>query len=409
MEKSQILGFCVKKFKKDFPFFRYNDIVYCDNAATTQKPQAVINRLVDFYTKENASVYRGFYHLAENATEKFEAVREQVKDFIGAHSASEIVFTSGATEGINTVAFGWGRHNLCEGDEIVLSELEHHSQILPWQQLAHEKKLRIRWIPATDQGDLDYTSLNEIVNQKTRIVAISACSNVTGMSIDFPQIIQRARAVGARVLLDASQYIPHTPLDVYKQKCDFLVFSAHKMLGPTGLGILFVKEDIHSSIEPYTFGGGMVLSVSHEKAFWRDMPHRCEAGTPPIAQVVAFGEALRYYDEHIDFEILQKHEAFLCSRLIDGLTCFKEVRILGSVDLIRKNGHTVSFTVEGFHAQDVAEWFDRQGIAVRSGHHCAQLFHEKLQCVSSVRVSFYIYNTIEDVDKILIALKKLLG
>ena len=398
----------MKNLKSDFPFFDKNDLVYCDSAATSHKPQSVIDRLVKFYSYENAPVHRGLYTLAEKATEQFEEVREEVKDFIGASDASEIVFTHGATEGINMVVKSWARHNLKEGDEIVLTELEHHANILPWQQLALEKKLIINYIPITSDGDLDYSKLEIVITAQTKVVAVASSSNVTGGVIDVDRIAMVAHSVGARLVVDASQSAPRTKLSVSERGFDFLVFSSHKVLGPTGLGVLFVKKELHPSMAPYIFGGGMVFSVTSEKSVWREMPYRCEAGTPPIAQVIGFGASLRYLKNNVDFDKLKKHEAALCSRLLDGLAEFEQVKILGPINKLRQSGHIVSFVVEGMHAHDVAVAFDQMGIIVRAGHHCAQPLHEKLGVSSSVRVSFYLYNTVEDVEKILIALKRII-
>ena len=398
----------MNNLRKDFPIFGDNKLVYCDSAATSQKPQQVIDALVDFYSYHNAPVHRGIYTLAEEATERYEAVRRQVAKFIGAPSATEIVFTKGATESINLVAESWAAYNLQAGDEIVLSQLEHHANIVPWQKIAQTHGVILRWIPILPDGTLNLSDLSTIINQKTKLVAITQSSNALGTQVDLVPIIKQARVVGARVLVDAAQSVPHQKVDVLALDCDFLVFSGHKMLGPTGVGVLYIKKDLHDSVQPYQRGGSMVFDVSFERATWRQMPHMLEAGTPPIAQVIGLGAAINYLEQYVDFNQLQKHEALLCEQLIDGLQQIPKITILGPLNQLKKSGHLVSFIVNDIHAHDIAAYLNTYSICVRAGHHCAQPLHTALKCESSVRASFYVYNTQQEVESIVNALKKLL-
>ncbi|HBY06002.1 MAG: hypothetical protein UV38_C0002G0246 [candidate division TM6 bacterium GW2011_GWE2_42_60] len=395
-----------EKYRKDFPLITDSDIVYCDNAATTQKPESVIKALDSFYRHTNAPVHRGFYALAEKATEQFEQAREKVRNFLGAAETCEIVFTRGATEGVNTVVHAWGEKNLKAGDEIVLSEVEHHSMLVPWQQFALAHGCILKFIPADSDGVLDYTTLASVITSKTKFVGISAGSNVIGVASDIEPVILRAHEVGAVVLVDGAQMAPRARYNMQKLGCEFFVFSGHKMLGPTGIGALYIKKALHSSLKPFLYGGSMVLSVDWRESEWREMPDLLEAGTPAIAQVVGLGAAIDYL-EKIDFDWLQKHETFLTARFIDGIAKIPDIRILGPVERMREQGHLVSFVVKGMHAHDVAAYLDQFHVAVRAGHHCAQPIHNKLGVPGSVRASFYIYNTEQDVDILVNALKKL--
>lgn len=395
----------MKNLKKDFPFFANNpNVVYCDNAATTQKPQVVIDRMNYFYAHENAPVHRGLYQLAEQATTAYEDVREQVKDFLGAEHASEIIFTPNATAGINLVAQAWACQNLKAGDEIVLTELEHHANIVPWILVAQATGAVINYIPVDASGALDYSNLNTVITPKTKLVAVTALSNVTGEEVDLERITQQAHSVGAVVLVDACQAVLRKKFDVRHQNCDFLVFSGHKTLGPTGIGILFARRKFHASMTPFQGGGGAVLEVKLNSVTWREIPYCFEPGTPAIAQVLGLGAALTYIKNNVDCEAVRAHETALSSQLVEGLQKFSRVKILGK----KKSTSTICFVVEGMHAFDVAVYLDSQGIAVRAGNHCAQPLHSKLGVRACVRISFCLYNTAEDVEKILVALEKLL-
>lgn len=401
----------ITKLRLDFPILSQKingyPLVACDNASTTHKPQSVIDALVHFYTAINANIYRGVHSHAEQATMLYEDARKKVADFIGAHS-QEIVFTSGCTSGINFVAATWGETHIQAGDEIVVTELEHHANLLPWQRLAHKKGAILKFIPVFPDGLLDLSQLDSIITTKTKMVSIVHVSNAVGTHVDIATISARAKKVGACVLIDAAQSVPHQKINVREMGCDFLVFSGHKLLGPTGIGVLYITKKLHAVIPPYEVGGGMVKYAGREHAIWRDAPHAFEAGTPPIAQAIGLGAAIDYMKNNIDFDELVLYEAQLCARLIDGLSSIKQVTILGPIAELKKRGHLVSFLVESFHSHDVAAFLDSRGISVRAGHHCAQPFAEKMGYDASVRVSFSFYNTFEDVDCVIQAISDLI-
>jgi cysteine desulfurase / selenocysteine lyase len=401
--------YIMKNVRYDFPFFIHNpSLVYLDNAATTQKPQIVIDRIHHFYSVENAPVHRGFYDLAEQVTEQYEVVRKKIAKFLGAES-QEIIFTHNATAGINLIAQSWARHNLKKGDEIVLTELEHHANIVPWLQLASEMDIGIRYIPMLSNGDLNYQAVDTLITPKTKLIAATAISNVLGTEVRIDLLANYAKKVGALLLVDACQAAARRRILVHEQKIDFLVFSGHKLLGPTGIGVLFVNKKLHSKMRPFISGGGSVYSVDYDRVAWREVPECFEAGTPAIASVLGLGSAINYMEQNIDITVLKQQEALLCTHLIDGLSAFKNVKILGPVDELRKTGHIVSFIVQGIHAYDVAAYLNKNNIAVRAGHHCAQPLHAKLGIDASLRVSFHgAYNTLDDVQEILRAFNNII-
>lgn len=401
----------METYRNDFPFFgAHPSLAYLDSATTSQKPFSVIRAMNDFYAYENASLYRGMYGLAEKATQRYEDIRTHCAQFIGAQP-QEILFTKGATESINLVAHAWGIGHIGVGDEIVISEIEHHANILPWQQLARTRGAHLRWLAYDPIGLLALDKLDDVITARTRLVAVSAYSNVVG---GFPQgyqealsrIIERAHAVGSRVMVDAAQLMPHKHVDVAKLGCDFMVFSGHKMLGPQGVGVLYSKRELHNELEPYQLGGGMVADVGYEQARWRPFPYLFEAGTQAVAQVIGFGAALAYLRDRVDFDKLYEHEAALCQHLLDGLASIPRVHLLrprypGQAD------HLVSFIVEGMHPHDVAAYLDAHNIYVRAGNQCAQVLHKRLGLAGSVRASFYLYTTHQEIDKVLQALAAL--
>lgn len=390
--------------RKDFPLLKKKvhnkELIYFDNAATSQKPQLVIDAVSKFYTEHNNNIHRGVYQSAEETTQLYENGRKAVAGFINAHP-DEILFTKGTTEGINFVARAWAAHQLTAHDEIVLSELEHHSNIIPWLVLAKEKDLKIKYIPVKPDGTLDLLQLKSVITSKTKLVSCLHISNALGTHVDIDAIISAAHAVGAKVLIDAAQSIAHMPIDVKKNKTDFLVFSGHKMGGPTGIGVLYIKKDLHHQTQPYQFGGGMPYEVDYHSVSFAKAPHKFEAGTPPIAQAIGLMSAIDYINKHIDFKKLAEHEADLCARLIAGLSKHAKIRLLGPIEQLKKSGHLVSFIIDGMHAHDVADYLGKHGICVRAGHHCAQPLAKKLAYQSSVRASFYAYNTHEEVEKFL--------
>jgi cysteine desulfurase/selenocysteine lyase len=382
-------------------------LIYLDSASTTQKPQIVIESERSFYEKSNANVHRGIYHLSEQATQLYEQARAKIAHFINAKDPSEIIFTRGTTESINLVAATWGSENIKEGDEIVITELEHHSNLLPWLNLVKKNKAHLKYIPVLSDGRIDIDQVQHIITQKTQLVSIIHVSNAIGVHVPIKDIIDLAHERGARVLIDAAQSIAHQPIDVQKMDCDFLAFSGHKLFGPTGIGVLYIKKELHEQIAPYQFGGSMVYEADFQHATWRTMPHRLEAGTPAIAQAVGLGVAIDYIKAAIDWHTLRIHEASLCSRFIDGLSSIPSISIIGPIAELKKVGHMVSFTIKGIHPHDVAAYLDQFGICVRAGHQCAQPLAKKLGIDSSIRVSFSAYNTVEEVDELLNVLREL--
>lgn len=390
-------------YKKDFPFFTSNpDLVYLDNAATTHKPRAVIEALSEFYSRYNAPVHRGIYALAEQATESYERVRSRVACYIGAFD-DEIIFTKGTTEGINFIVNAWAARILSPGDEVIITEVEHHSNSVPWILLEREKGIKVRYIPVREDGRLDYERYVALLTTRTKIVACTHTSNVLGMRTDLLFIIKHAHERGARVLVDAAQAAGREQLRVHELNADCLVFSAHKMGGPTGLGVLYIARSLQPEVQPYQTGGGMVHSVSAHDVTWAGVPARYEAGTPAIAEVYAFGETLAYL-EALSFDALREHEATLCSLLLDALSTMPSLRVLGLPEELRRSGHMVSFVSNRAHAHDIAAFLDRKGICVRAGNHCAQLLHKRLGVDASIRASFYLYTTRSDVEKLIAAL-----
>lgn len=399
--------------RADFPLLqkKHNgkSLVYFDNAATTQKPIAVIDAITHFYMHSYATVGRGMYPLAEEATKKCNQVREQVATFINAACESEIVFTSGATDAINMVAHSWALHAFSPGDEIVLSELEHHANILPWQYVAQKTGAVLRFIPVKKTGDLAYETLEQVVTKRTKLVAVMHTSNALGNPIDLSKIVVYAKRVGAKVLVDASQAMIHAHIDVQAVACDFLVFSGHKMFGPTGIGVLYVKQDIHDLLVPFRTGGGMLFSASYQKATWAKMPHILEAGTPPIAQIIGLGAAINYCNKNIAWKELCAYESRITSYAIDCLQAIDEVNLLGPIALLRQKGHQISFVVKNIHSHDIASFLGSYGVCVRAGHHCAQPLAQKLGYESSIRASFAGYNTLQEVDILVKSLQKVIS
>ena len=395
----------------DFPLLSHVmhgvPICYLDNASTTQKPRAVIDAIVKAYTTYNANPGRAIYQLAEQATMEYENARKKVADFINADPA-EIVFVRGATEGINFIAQGWGAYHLKPGDHIVLSQLEHHSNLVPWQRIAQKTGAELKFIPIMPDGLLDYDNIESIISRQTKIVAITHNSNAIGTSVNLSPIIAAAKKVGARVLVDACQSVPHEKIDVKKMGCDFLVFSGHKMLGPNGSGVLYINATCFDEVQPLLLGGGSVWDVSWHHAKLRDAPEKFEAGTPSLAQAIGLGAAIDYLQEKVPFDQLQKSQAALCAQLIDGLLPHKKVTILGPIDQLRSKGHLVSFVIDGIHPHDVSAYLDQKGICIRAGNFCAQPLMEKLGHESALRASFYCYSQHEDVDRLIDAIVQLI-
>ncbi|PIS42344.1 MAG: cysteine desulfurase [Candidatus Kerfeldbacteria bacterium CG08_land_8_20_14_0_20_40_16] len=396
------------KIKKDFPLLNQKmngqPLVYLDSAATSQKPQAVIDAIKDFYERHNANIHRGIYRLSEEATELYEGAREKVQKFIRAKETKEIIFTRGTTESINLVAYSWGRQNIEKGDEIIVTEMEHHSNLIPWQLLAKEKEAVLKFIPIDDEGRLKITKLDSLLNKKTRLLAITHVSNVLGVVNPLKEIITKAHSNGTRVLVDGAQAVPHLSVDVSELDCDFYAFSGHKMLGPTGIGVLHGKRELLEAMPPFMGGGEMIKEVTKEGATWNELPTKFEAGTMPIAQVVSLGTAIDYLNG-IGMENIWQHEQMLIAYALEKVTAIPGVKIYGPLKPKDKGG-VLSFNIGEIHPHDIASIFDEEGIAIRAGHHCAQVLHRRLGIPATVRASFYLYTDQSDIDKLIGAIKK---
>lgn len=392
----------MKNMRGDFPILKQivngKPLIYFDNAATTQKPQAVIDSMVEFYSKYNSNIHRGVYSFGEKATTLYEKAREKVAAFIGARDPNEIVFVRGTTEAINLVASSWAKEHLKAGDEILITEMEHHANFLPWQYLAKKNNLVLKYIPVTAEGKLQMDALPSLLTPKTKLVSITQASNVLGTHNDVKTITKMAHAVGAKVLVDAAQSAPHQRINVQDIGCDFLAFSGHKCIAPTGIGVLYIAKELHGDMAPYQLGGGMVYEAGFDTSSFLPVPLLLEAGTPAIAQGIGLGAAIDYMNERVDFDELQKHEAKLANCVLDGLVALQGVKIVGPIDELRKNGHLVSFVIEGIHPHDIASYLDANAISVRAGHHCAQPLAKKLGIPASIRASFYGYNTLEEAE-----------
>ena len=397
------------KYQKDFPILQRsvrggNRLVYLDSGATSQKPEVVIAAESDFYRKHNAAVHRGAHLLAEEASLAYESARENVAKFIGGEIA-ETIFTKSATETINALAYSFGnseqgsKFHLESGDEILVSEMEHHANLIPWQQLAKRTGAKLRWFEITPEGRLDLSKVSELISKKTKIVAITHQSNVLGSITPLSQITAAAKSVGAIVVLDACQSVPHFEVNVKKLDVDFIAFSGHKMLGPTGIGVLWGRQSLLEEMPPFLFGGSMIDSVTMEQATWAELPRKFEAGVPNMAQAVGLSAAVDYINK-IGISNIHEHENHLTKALLAGLAHMQGVKIIGPTDLTERGG-VVSFTVDGIHPHDVGQVLDQYGIAVRTGHHCAWPLMRKLNVVGTTRASFHLYNTVSDVEKLL--------
>lgn len=396
----------VAQVRRDFPILERKvhgrPLVYLDSAATSQKPRAVIEALTRYYSETNANIHRGIHALAEEATAAYERTRQRVARFIGARNARSVVFTRNATEAVNLVAHAWGRKHLREGDEILSSQMEHHSNLIPWQIVAKEKGARLRHIPVTEDGRMDLSSLDGVLTERTRIVAVSAMSNALGTINPVREIVAAARRKGALVLLDGAQLVPHAPVDVTQLDCDFLAFSAHKMLGPTGVGVLYGRREVLERMDPFMGGGEMILEVWEDRASYNDVPHRFEAGTPNIAGVVAFEAAIDYL-EQLGMENVREHERRLVAHALARLAEEEDIVLYGPRDAELRGG-VLSFNFKEIHPHDVGTILDQEGIAIRAGHHCAQPLMRRYGISGTCRASFYVYTTEEEVNALVTAL-----
>ena len=396
----------LSRLRADFPILSREmngrPLVYLDSAATTQKPVQVLDAMDDYYRRHNANVHRGAYTLAAEATELYEGARAKVAAFVHAASPREIVFTRGTTSAVNTVAYGWGLYHLRPGDRILLTTLEHHANIVPWQLLCRHTGAELVYLPFTPDFRVDLSGLAGRLDERVKVVGISGMSNVLGTIPPVAEIAAAARAVGAITVVDAAQMAPHLPTDVQALGADFLAFGAHKMLGPTGIGALWGRLDLLEAMEPAEGGGEMIRDVGLHQSSWAPVPHKFEAGTPPIAEAVGFGAAVDYLSA-IGMDEVRRHEADLTGYALERLAAVPGITVYGPADVAERGG-AVSFTLADIHPHDLATILDSQGIAIRAGHHCTKPLHHLLGVPATARASFYVYNTREEVDALIPAL-----
>jgi cysteine desulfurase/selenocysteine lyase len=388
------------KTREDFPILQREvrpgvPLVYLDSAATSQKPRQVIEAMDRYYRHTNANIHRGIHTLAEEATADYEAARERVAKFIGAKSARQVIFTRNATEAVNLVAYTWGRKNLNSGDLVILTEMEHHANLVPWQMLAAEKNLRLEFIPITEDGFLDLSAFPALLAQEPKLVAFTQMSNVLGTINPAQEIIRQAKAAGAVTLVDGAQSVPHFTVNVQELGADFLVFSAHKMCGPTGIGVLYGRQDLLEKMPPFMGGGDMIKRVYLRTFTSNELPHKFEAGTPAIAEAVGLGAAVDYL-EKIGMEAVHAHEKKLVRYALDLLAEIPGVKVIGPT--AEHKGGVIAFTLDDIHPHDISQILDEDGVAIRAGHHCAMPLHDKLKLVSTARASFYLYTTEAEID-----------
>ena len=390
----------ISDIKKQFPIFnnkiKNNDLVYLDSANSAQKPQAVINRVYDFYTKEFSNVGRSVHYLAVTATNLYENTRSSVQKYINAKDRNEIVFTKGATEAMNLIANTFGQKYLNEGDEVLITELEHHSNYVPWHFLRKSKKINIEFAEVNEDGEVTLDSIKKKITNKTKIIGVTHLSNVTGAILPIKEIIGLSHSKGIPVLIDGCQSAPHLKLDMQDLDCDFYAISGHKMYGPTGVGILYAKKKWLEDLPPYQGGGGMIKEVKKQAISYADLPNKYEAGTMATAQVIAFNESIKFL-EKIGIENIQNYEKELINYTVDTLKKNNSVKLIANP---KNRGGVISFTMEGVHPHDIATILDEDGVAIRAGHHCCQILHEKLGIPATARVSIGIYNTKEDIDQL---------
>lgn len=401
-------------FSQYFPIFKRKihgqPLVYLDNASTTQKPLQVLKAMDDFYRNHNSNIHRGIHALSQEATSLYESARDKVRKFLNAKAREQIIFTSGATEAINLVVWTWGHDHIKRGDEILLSEMEHHSNIVPWQILAKKKRARLKYIPIDNQGRLNLKTLPQLLTAKTKLLSVAHISNVLGTINPIEKIIQAAHRKGAKILIDGAQAGAHVKIDVQKLDADFYVLSGHKMFGPTGVGVLYGKKELLETMPPYQSGGHMIKKVNLESSTWADLPHKFEAGTASIADVIGLGSAVDFINK-VGIKRISNLESRITNYVLKEMLKIKNLEIYGPKDSKNRIG-VISFNLRGIPPHDLASILDSKGIAVRTGHHCAMPLHDKLGIESSARISLAIYNTEQDIDKFMAGLKyaaKLLG
>ncbi len=399
----------VEKVRENFPILKRmvngKPLVYLDNAATSQKPRSVIQSLVDYYEGYNANVHRGVHTLSVEATDAHEEARRKVAAFINAPNPEDLIFVRNTTEAINLVALTWALANVTKGDRIVATEMEHHSNLVPWQHVAQQTGAELKFMKINDAYELDLSDLDELLTPNTRLVTMTQMSNVLGTITPAKKIIEAAHRVGALVLLDGAQSVPHMPVDVQDLGCDFLAFSGHKMVGPTGIGVLYIRDQVMAEMEPFLRGGEMVLEVTYEDASWADLPMKFEAGTPNIADAIALGAAVDYLTG-LGMDNIRQHEIELTGYALERFKELEEVTTFGPTDLSVRGG-VVSFYIGDIHPHDIGTVLDGDGIAIRTGHHCAMpLVRSRLNVPATARASFYLYNTEQEVDALIDGLKK---
>ena len=393
--------FDVNRVRADFPIFRQqvngNPLVYLDNGATSQKPQSVIDAIVEYYTTTNSNVHRGVHTMSQQATDRYEAARSKVREFINAVKEREIIFTRNTTEGVNLVAHSYGSQNIGPGDDIIVSNMEHHSNIVPWQMLCEEKGANLKVVPIDDTGELIMDEYQKMLSSRTKLVSMTHVSNSLGTILPAKQIVEMAHSYGVPVLLDGAQAVPHMPVDMQDLDCDFYVFSGHKLFGPTGIGILYGKENLLESMPPFLGGGDMIKSVTFEKTIYNDLPYKFEGGTPDIAGAIGLGAAIDYVN-NLGFEHITAHEDELLRYGTEALKASTGVKIVGTAS--HKAG-ILSFVMDTAHPHDIGTILDEQGIAIRTGHHCAQPVMHRFQIPATARASLAFYNTKEDIDALI--------
>ncbi len=400
--------FNTTEIRQDFPILRQQThgkpLTYLDSTASSQKPQCVIDAMNDFYCHYNANVHRGIYQISEQASAAYENARKKIGRFINAHSWREVIFTRNATESINLVAYSWGLTNLKAGDVIITTEMEHHANLVPWQQVAARTGAQVKYIPVNEQGQLDLAMFDQWLTPSVKLVAITHMSNVLGVIPPVEEIITKAHSIGALFLLDGAQSVPHMPVDVQALACDFLAFSSHKMLGPTGLGVLWARQDILTAMPPFMTGGDMIKQVTLSGCTWNDLPWKFEAGTPAIAEAIGLGVAVDYLSK-LGMTNVRQHEIEMTGYALERLSQVEGIHIYGPFDPQLRGG-AISFTLGDIHPHDVAAVLDGEGIAVRAGHHCAMPIHDKFGLPATTRASFYVYNLPEEIDRLVIGLDK---
>ena len=396
--------------RSDFPVLerRVRDdkaLVYLDNAATTQKPIQVIDAITDYYKNHNSNIHRAVHALAEESTEAFEVTRSKIAKFLNVSHSEEIIFVRGTTEAINLVAYAWGRDNVQKGDIVVTTEYEHHSNIVPWQVLTQETGAELRYVDIDNNGELMLEQLDDhLATGKVKLVAVSHVSNVLGTITDIQKVIKKCKDAGAKILVDGAQAVPHMKVDIGNLGCDFYAFSAHKMLGPTGVGVLWARKELLENMKPFQGGGDMIREVHKQETTWNDLPYKFEAGTPNVADVICFAAAIDYLTE-IGMDNVRNHEIELTGYALEKMSKVNGLVIYGPCDT-KKQGCVISFNFKDVHPHDVATIIDKNGVAIRSGHHCAQVLMEKLDVAATNRASFYIYNTKEEVDVLIDSLEQ---